>query len=107
MRPFLHQQSYYLTDIYSSKYKGDLNDLPPSTIVIYTSLDAFYNFYDELNCFSSIVLYSSVESNPTEVEALSMIVDLMDEKDSSKLIEEAVLTNIPKGIEMGTWVVKK
>jgi len=107
MRPFLHQQSYYLTDIYSSKYKGDLNGLPRSTIVIYTSLDAFYNFYDELNCFSSIVLYSSVESNPTEIEALSMVVDLMDDNGSSKLIEEAIFSNFPKGIEMGTWVVKK
>lgn len=107
MRPFLHQQFYYLTDVYSSKYKGELNDLPESTIVIYTSLDAFYNFYDELNYFSSIVLYSSVESKPSDVEALSMIVDLMDVNDSSKLIEEAVLTKIPKGIEMGTWKVKK
>ena len=107
MRPFLHQQSYYLTDIYSSRYKGELEGLPSNTIVIYSSLDAFYNFHEELNCFSSIVLYASIESGPTELEVLSMLVDLMDEYDASSLIETMVTNVIPKGIEIGTWMVKK
>lgn len=107
MRPFLHQQSYYLTDIYSSKFKGDLNNIPHNTIVIYSSLDAFYNFYDELKSYSSVVLYSPVESNLKDIEVLSSVMDLLDNHESSKIIENAISNYIPKGIELGTWVVEK
>lgn len=107
MRPFLHQQSYYLTNVYSSKYKEALENLPSNTLVIYASLDAYYNFNEEelLEDFPSIILYTPFENAPIEIEALTTIVENLENYDASELIENELEKNLPKGVEIATWTI--
>lgn len=105
MRQFLHSQSYYLTNIYSSKFKKDLEELPFNTLIIYSSLEAFYHFHEELNMYSSIILYSSFENSPMEIEALSTVVDLLDTYKASSLLESKLSNSLPKGVDIGTWII--
>lgn len=110
MHHSLSLQSFYLSKVYSTQYQEKLEELPKGTVVIYTSLDSFYYFYDDLKGFSSIVLDSPVENNINEQQALEDIVELFGKYKYSELIDSALRSEhtkkvIPKGVEFGSWEV--
>lgn len=105
LKQYLHPQLFSLCNIYSSKFKGDLEELSDRTIVIYTNLESFFSFNEELKEFSSIILFSPIDEQNFSMDALTLINDFLDSNNASDLIEETLTSNIPKGVDMATWKI--
>ena len=103
LKSHLHLQLFSLCTVYSSKYKGDLEDLSADTVVIYTNLEAYLFFSDELKDFSSITLFSPIEEQNFQIEALSKISNELDNFECSEVILNKLKTSIPKGVDLASW----
>lgn len=100
---YIHPQLFSLTTIYSSKYKDSLKELTKNTIIIYTNLEAYILFQDELKDFSNIILFSPIEELNISEEALMMITNNLDSNPPSDLIDENLLSRVPKGVAIASW----
>lgn len=100
---YVHPQLFSLTTIYSSKYKDPLKKLTKDTIVIYTNLEAYLFFQDELKDFSSIILFSPLEEANFPQEALLIITNNLDSNPPSNLVTEHLISQVPKGVAIASW----
>lgn len=103
LKSHLHPQLFSLCNVYSSKYKGELEDLSKDTLVIYANLEAYLLFSDELKDFSSITLFSPIEEQNFQIDALSKINNELDYCECSDVILNNLKISIPKGVDLASW----
>lgn len=103
LKSHLHPQLFSLCNVYSSKYKEELEGLSKDTLVIYANLEAYLLFNDELKDFSSITLFSPIEEQNFQIDALSKINNQLDYCERSEVILNNFKIPIPKGVDLASW----
>lgn len=102
MKHFVREQEFYITKIISSRSLSDLEIKSDKTFIIYTSLESFNNFYDELSMYPSVFLFNNQSESFYKLDVLETLNKIIDKQPPSNDFDISSL-EIPKGIEIITW----
>ncbi|WP_458411456.1 hypothetical protein ACNQFZ_11335 [Schinkia sp. CFF1] len=81
------EQEYYLSELVSSRHKEDLHNIKNKTIVIYNTLEAFNNFYEELVDCHCILLFDRRDTSIHREDVFNLLKKLSWDIDKG-IIEE-------------------
>lgn len=102
MEHFVREQEFYITKIISSRSMNDLEIKTDKAFVIYTSLESFNNFYEELSMYPSVFLFNNQIESFYKIDVLETLDKIIEKQPPSRYLDINSL-EIPKGLEIVTW----